>query len=168
MGADVSHPGLGVMKPSMTSLVFSYDEYATRYAAIPGIQHPGVELIDGLQSMAKEAMTAFGMRNRTTPRRIVFFRDGVSEGEFDNTLKMELGALKAAFDELWSERKLRDPKPTVTFIVVGKRHHVVFFPQDDSTRDRTGNCRAGFVADEGLCHPVTLDFYLQSHAAVKG
>lgn len=37
-----------------------------------------------------------------------------------------------------------------------------------STRDKTGNCRAGFVADEGICHPVTLDFYLQSHTAVKG
>lgn len=37
-----------------------------------------------------------------------------------------------------------------------------------STKDRTGNCRAGFVADQGVSHPVTVDFYLQSHAAVKG
>ena len=30
-GADVGHPGLGVAKPSVTGLVFSYDEGATRY-----------------------------------------------------------------------------------------------------------------------------------------
>lgn len=37
-----------------------------------------------------------------------------------------------------------------------------------STRDKTGNCRAGFVTTEGLSNPTVLDFYLQSHAAVKG
>ncbi|KAF5387039.1 hypothetical protein D9615_001654 [Tricholomella constricta] len=168
MGADVGHPGPGIMKPSVTSLVWSYDEYATRYATCTGVQYPRVEVIDKLQDMVKRAIIAFGMRNRASPRRIVFYRDGVSEGEFDNTLKMELGAMKAAFDDVWREKNLTGPKPTVTFIVVGKRHHVIFFPQDDSTRDRTGNCRAGFVADEGVSHPVTLDFYLQSHAAVKG
>ena len=33
LGADVGHPGPGVAKPSVTGLVFSYDEGATRYAA---------------------------------------------------------------------------------------------------------------------------------------
>ncbi|KAG6832694.1 hypothetical protein H0H92_012266 [Tricholoma furcatifolium] len=168
MGADVGHPAPGIMKPSMTSLVWSYDEYATRYAAFTNLQNPRVETIEGLKDMVKRAIIAFGERNRAAPRRIVFLRDGVSEGEFDHILKIELGGMRAAFDEVWSERKLKEPKPTVTFIVVGKKHHVIFFPQDDSTRDKTGNCRAGFVADEGVIHPVTLDFYLQSHAAVKG
>ncbi|KAG6917797.1 hypothetical protein DXG01_001069 [Tephrocybe rancida] len=121
MGADVGHPGPGIMKPSITSLVWSYDEYATRYAAFTSLQHPRVETIEGLQDMVKRAIIAFGMRNRTSPRRIVFFRDGVSEGEFDHILKIELSAMKAAFDDVWKERNLKDPKPTVTFIVVGKR-----------------------------------------------
>ena len=33
-GADVSHPGPDIAKPSVTGLVFSYDEGATRYAAL--------------------------------------------------------------------------------------------------------------------------------------
>ncbi|KAG6854932.1 hypothetical protein C0991_009755 [Blastosporella zonata] len=110
------------MKPSITSLVWSYDEYATRYAAFTGVQHPRVETIEGLRDMVKRAIIAFGMRNRASPKRIVFFRDGVSEGEFDQVLKIELGAMRAAFDEVWTERKIiKDPKPKVTFIVVGKR-----------------------------------------------
>ncbi|KAG6817094.1 hypothetical protein H0H87_012862 [Tephrocybe sp. NHM501043] len=121
MGADVGHPGPGIMKPSVTSLVWSYDEYAARYVAFTGLQNPRVETIEGLQDMVKRAIVAFGMRNRTSPKRIMFFRDGVSEGEFDQVLKIELGAMRAAFDDVWAERKLEDPKPKVTFIVVGKR-----------------------------------------------
>lgn len=37
-----------------------------------------------------------------------------------------------------------------------------------SSKDRTGNLRAGFVTVEGLVNPTFNDFYLQSHAAVKG
>ncbi|KNZ75349.1 Protein argonaute-3 [Termitomyces sp. J132] len=156
MGADVGHAGPGILKPSVTSLVWSYDRFATQYAAFTGLQNPRVETIEGLRDMFKRAVISFGMRNNP-PGRIVFFRDGVSEGEFDHVLKVELGAMRAAIDDVWKEKEVQRPKPKLTFIVVGK-----------NTRDRTGNCRAGFVADEGISHPVTLDFYLQSHAAVKG
>ena len=57
-------------------------------------------------------------------------------------------------------------KPSITVIVVGKRHHVRFFPIDGG--DRTGNCRAGTVVDRDITHPVELDFYLQSHAGLLG
>ncbi|KAG5653267.1 hypothetical protein H0H81_001427 [Sphagnurus paluster] len=128
MGADVGHPGPGIMKPSVTSLVWSYDQYATKYSALTSVQQPRLEIIDNLKDMVKRAAFSFGIHNRSSPRRVMFFRDGVSEGEFDNVLKMELGAIRSAFDELWAERKLKDPKPTVTFIVVGKRWGLFFVP----------------------------------------
>ncbi|KAG6874285.1 hypothetical protein C0995_001510 [Termitomyces sp. Mi166 len=131
MGADVGHPGPGIMKPSVASLVWSQDKYATRYAALTDLQNPRVETIEGLRHMVRRAVTSFGIRNQASPRRIVFFRDGVSEGEFDHVLKMELGAMRAAIDDVWMGRKLADPKPKLTFIVVGKKHHVIFFPEDD-------------------------------------
>ncbi|KAF9463147.1 Piwi domain-containing protein [Collybia nuda] len=168
MGADVGHPAPGVKRPSITSLVWSHDRFATQYAAFTKLQHPRLEMIGALKEMVKDAIVAFGSKNKASPRRIIFFRDGVSEGEFEQIAEGEIGAVKGAFDEIWAERGLKEPKPTLTFIIVGKRHHVVFFPQDANARDKTGNCRAGFVADQGICHPVIPDFYLQSHAAVKG
>lgn len=56
--------------------------------------------------------------------------------------------------------------PKLTVIVVGKRHHVRFFPKDKE--DRSGNCLAGTVVDRGVTHPVEFDYYLQSHAGLKG
>lgn len=58
--------------------------------------------------------------------------------------------------------------PAITFIVVTKRHHQRFFPNDRSGQDETGNCKPGSVFDEGIAHPTLFDFYLQSQAAIKG
>jgi eukaryotic translation initiation factor 2C len=45
----IGHPGPGVVKPSVTGLMFSYNEGATRYAALIEIQQSRVELIESLQ-----------------------------------------------------------------------------------------------------------------------
>jgi eukaryotic translation initiation factor 2C len=34
--------------------------------------------------------------------------------------------------------------------------------------DKSGNCPAGFVADEGVGNPAVRDFYLQSHGGLLG
>ena len=59
VGADVGHPGPGVAKPSVTGLVFSYDEGATRYAAFTEIQQPRVDNLDSLQKMMERALRRF-------------------------------------------------------------------------------------------------------------
>ena len=38
----------------------------------------------------------------------------------------------------------------------------------DSGGDRTGNCPAGFVADEGIDSPLAADFFLLSHGGLLG
>lgn len=48
-------------------------------------------------------------------------------------------------------------------IVVGKRHHVRFFPKLNEG-DRSGNCPAGTIVDRDITHPTEFDFYLQSHS----
>lgn len=59
-------------------------------------------------------------------------------------------------------------KPAITLIVVGKRHHVRFFPQSANEGDRSGNCPAGTVVDSDVINPVEFDFYLQSHGGLLG
>jgi len=66
---------------------------------------------------------------------------------------------------------VKDPnkaRPKLSFIVVGKRHHIRFFPLNGVGQDRSGNCPAGFLASEGIQSPVTRDFYLQSHGGLLG
>ncbi|KAG7452837.1 Piwi-domain-containing protein [Guyanagaster necrorhizus] len=167
MGADVSHASPQTFRPSVASLVWSRDQHASQYIASTRIQHPRTEGIVELKDMVKSAVLQFSSRN-SVPERIFFFRDGISDEEVDSVGAKEVGDIEEALKELWLEKKSRLPLPKVTFLVVGKRHHVVFFPKDGGLRDRTGNCKAGFVTTGGLESPLFKDFYLQSHAAIKG
>ncbi|KAF9065093.1 Piwi domain-containing protein [Rhodocollybia butyracea] len=96
-----------------------------------------------------------------SPKRIIFYRDGVSEGQFKQVLDQELVALKKACASLSIDAK-------ITFIVVGKRHHVRFFPTRRDQGDKSGNCPAGTVVDREIGHPTEFDFYLQSHGGLLG
>ncbi|KAG0691605.1 hypothetical protein DFH29DRAFT_763937, partial [Suillus ampliporus] len=55
-----------------------------------------------------------------------------------------------AINDIWSKKHLKGPKPELTFIVVGKRHHVRFFLKNRNEADKSGNCPAGFVANQGV------------------
>jgi hypothetical protein len=59
-------------------------------------------------------------------------------------------------------------KPAITLIIVGKRHHVRFFPRSENEGDRSGNCVAGTVVDSDVVNPVEFDFYLLSHGGILG
>lgn len=41
----------------------------------------------------------------------------------------------------------RSYKPTISFVVVQKRHHARFFPMEQRDADRSGNCMPGTVSD---------------------
>ncbi|KAL8498222.1 hypothetical protein ACS0TY_021525 [Phlomoides rotata] len=54
------------------------------------------------------------------------------------------------------------------FVVVQKRHHTRLFPEDCRNADKSGNILPGTVVDTEICHPTEFDFYLCSHAGIKG
>ncbi|OAX39508.1 Piwi-domain-containing protein, partial [Rhizopogon vinicolor AM-OR11-026] len=170
MGADVGHPGPGIQnKPSVASLVFSYDRHGVKYSATSRVQEPRQERISELGPMVAEAISRFGKVNGTAPRRIMFFRDGLSESEYAGVAELEFQDIKEAIRRVWAEVKLNDPWPLITYVVVGKRHHIRFFPANPQDGDRkSGNVPAGFVASDGIASPIAKDFYLLSHGGLLG
>ncbi|KAH9910664.1 argonaute-like protein [Epithele typhae] len=165
MGADIAHPATGTQgRPSFASLVGNIDSNVSKYTAECRVQRERQETIDGLEEMAAsqiEFFKSFQVYEKKTPAptRLIFYRDGVSEGEFQQVLDYELPQLKRA-----CERAHVNPK--ITLIIVAKGHHVRFFPRSDAGRhemDGSGNCPAGLVVDNDITHPLEFDFYLQSH-----
>ncbi|KAJ7047297.1 argonaute-like protein [Mycena alexandri] len=169
--ADVIHPAPGSDgRPSFTSLVANVDSDTAKYIAASRVQTSRQEMIEELESMSHHCLSMY-IRYRemaekkapgaSAPKRIIFYRDGVSEGQFKQVLEQELPLIKKACAAL----KI-DPK--ITILVVGKRHHVRFFPASDRDADRSGNCKAGTVVDRDVAHPTEFDFYLQSHGGLLG
>ncbi|CAG8451565.1 6557_t:CDS:10 [Ambispora gerdemannii] len=171
MGADVSHPGPGEKKASITSVCGSMDSKASRYSATTRMQDARTEIIADLSSMVKDLLRIFYQTCGRKPERILFYRDGVSEGQFRAVLENELKGIKDACGSLEESYN-----PQITFVVVQKRHHTRFFPLTKNDTDRTGNCHNGTVVDAMITHPNEYDFCkyqffakdLQSQAGLQG
>uniref|UniRef100_A0AAQ4NS90 Argonaute RISC catalytic component 3a n=1 Tax=Gasterosteus aculeatus aculeatus TaxID=481459 RepID=A0AAQ4NS90_GASAC len=83
LGADVTHPPAGDgKKPSIAAVVGSMDAHPSRYCATVRVQRPRQEVIQDLASMVRELLIQFYKSTRYKPTRIIFYRDGVSEGQF--------------------------------------------------------------------------------------
>ncbi|KAI5603005.1 hypothetical protein BDE02_01G190600 [Populus trichocarpa] len=180
-GADVTHPQPGEdSSPSIAAVVASMDwPEVTKYRGLVSAQAHREEIIQDLykkyqdpqkglvhSGMIRELFIAFRRSTGQKPHRIIFYRDGVSEGQFSQVLLHEMQAIREACGTLEEGYC-----PPVTFVVVQKRHHTRFFPADHSKRDltdRSGNILPGTVVDTKICHPTEFDFYLNSHAGIQG
>ncbi|KAK9106474.1 hypothetical protein Syun_022485 [Stephania yunnanensis] len=180
-GADVTHPHPGEdSSPSIAAVVASQDwPEVTKYAGLVCAQAHRQELIQDLYKvwqdpvrgtvtggMIKELLISFRRATGQKPKRIIFYRDGVSEGQFYQVLLYELDAIRKACASLESNYQ-----PPVTFVVVQKRHHTRLFANNHGDRhavDKSGNILPGTVVDSKICHPTEFDFYLCSHAGIQG
>ncbi|GJN26716.1 hypothetical protein PR202_gb14671 [Eleusine coracana subsp. coracana] len=125
-GADVTHPHPGEdSSPSIAAVVASQDwPEVTKYAGLVSAQAHRQELIQDLfkvwqdpqrgtvtGGMIKELLISFKRATGQKPQRIIFYRDGVSEGQFYQVLLYELDAIRkgtsrpAHYHVLWDENK---------------------------------------------------------------
>ncbi|TPX48761.1 hypothetical protein SeLEV6574_g01860 [Synchytrium endobioticum] len=153
MGADVSFGPPGSNAPTICSVVGSLDRRFSFYNAAIRMGEPRQEIITDLKSAVKELFNSFRTRTSIYPQRVIFFRDGLSEGRFQHTL-LEIEAIKVACDELDIDRV------RLTYIVITKRHHIRFIPSEAKDASRSGNCPPGTTIDYGVTHPFLFD-YLQ-------
>ncbi|KAK1376356.1 hypothetical protein POM88_032549 [Heracleum sosnowskyi] len=83
--------------------------------------------------------------------KIIFYRDGVSEGQFNQVLLEEMHAIRKA-----CQSRQENYLPPVSV------HN------DRRSTDKSGNILPGTVVDATICHPTEFDFYLCNHAGIQG
>ncbi|KAM0178275.1 hypothetical protein ACHAPF_003640 [Botrytis cinerea] len=171
IGADVSHATPGSPQSSMACLTMSMDSTACRYAAAVQTNGKRVEMIspDNINSMLiplfKEWVSKVG--KGSGPMHIYYFRDGLSEGQFEHVINQEVKNMKIALEKEFGP-KAAAIRWTVT--VCTKRHHLRFFPKDNdmAAGDKNGNALPGTLVERDITHPFEYDFYLSSHSAIQG
>ncbi|KAF3763126.1 Piwi-domain-containing protein [Cryphonectria parasitica EP155] len=170
VGIDVTHPSPGSRSnaPSVAGMVASTDKHLGQWPGILSIQNKArAEMVSDLTEMLKQHLKNWldlGHHSRY-PENILVYRDGVSEGQYQRVLDEEVPLLRAACRETYPAN---GPQPSITVIIVGKRHHTRFYPTQTKDMDRGGNCKAGTVVDRGITEESFWDFYLQSHAVIQG
>ncbi|KAJ8673622.1 hypothetical protein QAD02_004884 [Eretmocerus hayati] len=165
-GADVTHPSPDSQNiPSIAAVVSSHDRYAYQYNVEFRLQPARQELIGDMAQIMINHLNKFKKAMSRYPSQIIFYRDGVSEGQFSQIIDNELRDIRQACQRCYIE------KMPITFVVVQKRHHIRFFPthKDDSDDPMKGfNVKAGTIVDTLITHPTDIVFYLVSHASIQG
>ncbi|GKB37788.1 RNA-directed DNA polymerase, eukaryota [Tanacetum coccineum] len=118
------------------------------------------------------------------PHRIIFYRDGVSEGQFNEVLLYEMDKISKVFllSTLIIIKHVKSTyvpffnkyswliHPGLSF--TGRKLHATcnircgseeasysFLPGDRGSTDKSGNVLPGTVLDTKICHPTEFDFY---------
>ncbi|KAJ5493116.1 hypothetical protein N7539_001862 [Penicillium diatomitis] len=170
IGADVTHPMMGVWTPSLAAMSVSKD--------LQGIGYWGGREVNGIR---KEIIAESNIRTillpffkewirtvgkKSPPAIIYYFRDGVSETECSEVLKVEVKAIRTTM----SKAAGKEWQGKVCVIIANKRHHIRAFPA--STRptdsDKNGNPLPGTLIDREVTSPHGWDFFLYSHIALQG
>ena len=172
LGADVTHPSPGEHnKPSIAALVGSMNRDASLYQCEIQVQEHRQEMIGSIvegeaktmEDMFTRILKGFHKKTSQKPRHIVYYRDGVSEGQFDEVLTTELYQIHEAC------RTIEDGyTPNVTVLICQKRHHTRLFCKNEKDADRSKNVPPGTVVDHEIVNPMNYNFYLCSHAGIQG
>ncbi|CAK9040984.1 unnamed protein product [Durusdinium trenchii] len=188
MGADVCHKVAGI---SVAAVVASQDtNFASYFHEIRG-QSPytlnelkvrsrqSEERIVDLAGMTHNLLQRWRRMNNDLPKTILYYRDGVSDGQFVNVLTRELNLLSEGFKRVSAKYD-----PQLIIIVGQKRHHHRFWMEEGGKggsgkgKDDKGKGKgkgkdaaqvpAGTVAGESIAQPSHLNFFLVSQEGIQG
>jgi eukaryotic translation initiation factor 2C len=142
----------------MAAMTMSMDVDACRYVAAVQTNGYRVEMIttSNIKSLMLPHLSTWieKVGGGRGPQHIYYFRDGVSEGQYQHVLLQEVHDMKAAIKEKYhAEVKF-------TVIICSKRHRVRFFPKenDNVAGDRRGNPHPGTLVERDVTHPFEYDF----------
>ncbi len=164
IGLDVTHGAPGSSQPSMAAMTVSTDKHATRYAGSCETNGQRVELVRNttIHKLFPRLLSHWIGKLGIAPKHVYYFRDGVSEGQFQDVIDQEVKELKRCFE---NQNK---PVPKFTVIIATKRHHIRMFPREKAYGDRNMNPLPGTLVERDATHPFHWDFYLCSHVAIQG
>ena len=173
VGADVTHPKPGddSERPSIAAVVGSTDpnvsqfnvevRLQTRVATESEGKNKGevIESILKMEEIIHSLLVRFYQKTGKKPKQIIYYRDGVSEGQFPTVLKNELSSIRKACTTLE-----RGYEPKVTFVIAQKRHKTRFFVENKNDGvGKTKNVPAGTVVNTEITTLSEIDFFLASH-----
>jgi eukaryotic translation initiation factor 2C len=170
VGIDVTHPSPGSSSnaPSVAAIVASVDQWLGQWPGDLRIQTGRQEMVADLEGLFKSRLRLWSSKQGVYPENILIYRDGVSEGQYDQVLDIELPALRKACKELYPATSTKDGLPKITIVIVGKRHNTRFYATKAEDADRSWNPQNGTVVDRGVTEARNWDFFLQAHTAIQG
>jgi len=111
----------------MLDCAASMNRTCTIYRSATALIPPRSDTIHALDDILHDQIRLFQVaNNRALPQKLIVYRDGVSEGQFQKVLENEVGRIKSACKRI-SLQRIKEGfskyETKITFIVTQKRHH---------------------------------------------
>jgi aubergine-like protein len=159
-GMDVFH-STSLGKKSVLALTASMNQSATTYWSTSVVQDEiGQEGSTTLQTGIVKALESFKKHNGAYPGRIIFYRDGVGEGQVQGICVPEIEQIKSALVQAGRQDSCK-----LMYINCCKRVNTRIF---DGQVGAFKNPQAGTVIDSCVTDKDVYEFYLVSVAAKQG
>nr|AFX89028.1 argonaute 2a [Mayetiola destructor] len=175
IGADVTHPSPDQQTiPSIVGVVASHISNGFCYNPTWRLQETKdgnsrvAEIIQDFKNITTEHLQFYRKRNNNKlPDKIFYYRDGVSESQYQQVINTERMAMSQACAEI---KPGYEKHVQITIIIVQKRHHTRFFPNKTIGIDANNNVPPGTIVDTEIVrsNPNEKHFFLVSHQALKG
>lgn len=107
LGADVTHPSPDQRHiPSVVGVAASHDAFGACYNMQYRLQRSTREDIEDMESIVTVHLKMYYKYQRSYPDQIIYYRDGVSDGQFPIIKTVELRAIKSACAKLVNKSEL--------------------------------------------------------------
>ncbi|XP_035779822.1 protein aubergine-like [Anopheles albimanus] len=120
----------------------------------------GEEISTYLPLNTVKALNEYRREFGELPKRIIFYRDGVSDGQLQYIYEHEVRSLVDKLGQIYRSAGI-EQEVLLTFFIVNKRINTRFF-------DQRLNPRPGTVVDNVVTLPQRTDFYLVSQSVKQG
>jgi aubergine-like protein len=157
LGADVYH---AKGNKSVASVVGQFDTYFKRSfstATIQGKEYQ--EVMKSVSSMVIEQVENYVKVNKQPPQQVIFYRDGVGEGQLQEVLNIEVKAIEEKLAQ-----KYQGQKPGLIFIVVTKRVDDRFAVNNQGIK----NPDAGLVVIKDVVKSDRANFFMIAQKVTQG
>lgn len=171
-----THPGKGAIKqaPSVAAMVSSLDRAFVRYLTNWDLNPRPVkdsgksqEEVLGIAEMLRWHLDEWMFKHKRYPTEIIFYRDGLSDGQFEMCRNNEIGCVRKMLDEKYTQKD----RPRLLVICTVKRHNTRFLGPANAKKtgcDEAQNPLSSTVFYSGVTQGEGRDFFLVSHDTLKG
>lgn len=140
---------------SVLGFCATMDQYYSTYVTVPQLNQVGTKDTSELKKSMYTAMVQYFSTNSQFPRRVVVFRDGVSEGQKQTVLDDEVRLVKQAFQQLREESKITED-PKLIYVGVNKRTNARFYAE----QAKMSNPPIGTCIDTVTVEEHGYDFFI--------
>lgn len=150
IGADIFHER---RYSSIVSVCASMNKDLTDYYTTNDVIKREKEYI--MLTVAKlvvDCVKKYCQKNKNSPDNIIFYRDGIGMGQYDEVRKYEIASIVQTLKEEYG-----DSAPKLAYIVVTKRINDRFFTQGHRG---LSNPEGGLIINSSVTSPTIFDFYM--------